>query len=73
MEQKKEVGTKDSSLSTLHNTIFLYRFCLWLSYRFPFPASVSLCLPVPCGPPFSLCFFPFSFSCCHPAVKRDDK
>ena len=39
MEQKKEVGTKDSSLSTLHNTIFLYRFCLWLSFRFPFPLS----------------------------------
>ena len=30
MEQKKEVGTKDSSLSTLHNTFLFIAFLLFL-------------------------------------------
>ena len=49
MEQKKEVGTKDSSLSTLHNTIFLYRF----PFVCGFPTVSLFLFPIMCPSSFS--------------------
>jgi len=55
MEQKKEVGTKDSSLSTLHNTVFLYRFPFVSGFSTASAFSVCWGLPPVCS------FFLFCF------------
>ena len=52
MEQKKEVGTKDSSLSTLHYTVFLYRLRVVCGF------STLSHFPVP---PFFVFGFPFAY------------
>ena len=84
MEQRKEVGTKDSSLSTLHNTFLFIAFLLFPAFLSTASAySVCWGLPLVCSfffilsdsvyfPHFyhdSSVFLPFVFP---PMVKRDD-
>lgn len=84
MEQKKEVGTKDSSLSTLHNTFLFIAFLLFPAFLplppFLFVGVYLLCVPsfffvlsdsvyFPHFYPDSSVFLPFVFP---PMVKRDD-
>ena len=49
MEQRKEVGTKDSSLSTLHNTFLFIAFLLFPAFLplppFLFVGAYLLCVP----------------------------
>lgn len=78
MEQRKEVGTKDSSLSTLHNTFLFIAFLLFPPFLFV--GAYLLCVPsfffvlsdsvyFPHFYPDSSVFQPFVFP---PMVKRDD-
>lgn len=84
MEQRKEVGTKDSSLSTLHNTFFFIAFLLFVVFL-PFPPLLFVGAYLPCVPSFFFVlsdsvyfphFYPDSFvflPCVFPpVVKRDD-
>ena len=49
MEKQKEAGTKDSSLSTLHNTVSLYRLRVVCGFstlsHFPVPPFLFLAFP----------------------------
>ena len=79
MEQRKEVGTKDSSLATLHNTVFSLPVS-WRSCRFSYPGACHSCVPALFRPFNPVLFLTFSFDfpvfpppAFPPAVKQDDK
>lgn len=63
MEQRKEVGTKDSSLSTLHNTFLFIAFLLFPAFL-PLPPFLFVGAYLLCAPSFfffcfiGLCIFP---------------
>ena len=58
MEQRKEAGTKDSSLSTLHNTFFFIAFLLFVAFL-PLPSFLFVGAYLPCVPSF-FCFIGLS-------------
>ena len=67
MEQRKEVGTKDSSLSTLHNTFLFIAFLLFPAFL-PLPPFLFVGAYLLCVPSF---FFVLSDSVYFPHFFRD--
>ena len=67
MEQRKEVGTKDSSLSTLHNTFLFIAFLLFPAFL-PLPPFLFVGAYLLCAPSF---FFVLSDSVYFPHFYPD--